>query len=47
MRWDRKVGEVTMERDAGGSQWDGWCRVGDCMCGCVCVFVWVGGWMCV
>ena len=25
---DRKVGEVTMERDAGGSQWDGWCRGG-------------------
>ena len=22
-----------------GSQWDGWCRVGDCMC--VCVFVCV------
>ena len=36
-----------MERDAGGSQWDGWCRVGDSMCVCVCVFVWVGGWMCV
>ena len=27
-RWDRKVGEVGMERDARGGEWDGWCRVG-------------------
>ena len=30
-----------MERDAGGSQWDGWCRVGDCMY--VCVWLCDGG----
>ena len=27
-RWDRKVGEVGMDRDAGDGEWDGWCRVG-------------------
>ena len=27
-RWDRKVVEVKMDRDAGGDEWDGWCRVG-------------------
>ena len=31
-RWDRKVVEVKMDRDAGCSQWDGWCRVGVCKC---------------
>ena len=29
------------DRDAGGGQWDGWCRVGDSVCVCVCV----GGWV--
>ena len=36
-RWDRKVGEVKMDRDAGGAEWDGWCRVGVCKRVCVCV----------
>ena len=36
-RWDRKVVEVKMDRDAGCSQWDGWCRVRVCKCLCVCV----------
>ena len=36
-----KVGEVGLNRDVGGDDWEGWCRVGDCMCVCVCVFVWV------
>ena len=26
-RWDRKVGEVGLDRDARGGEWDGW--VGD------------------
>ena len=31
-RWERKVG---LNRDAGGGEWDGWCRVS------VCKRVWV------
>ena len=27
-RWDWKVGEVGMDRDAGDGEWDVWCRVG-------------------
>ena len=47
-RWDRKVGEVKMDRDAGCSEWDRLCHVGvgKCVCGwlCVCVGgVCVGG----
>ena len=33
---ERKVGEVDLDRDAGGGEWAGWCGVGDCMCACVC-----------
>ena len=38
-RRDRKVGDA--DWGAGGGQLDGWCRVGDSMCVCLCG--WVGG----
>ena len=34
-RWDRKVGEAWLDSDAGGGEWEGWCRVS------VCKRVWV------
>ena len=40
-RLERKVREVGLDRDAGGGEWDGWCRVGVCTCVCE----WVGGWV--
>ena len=38
-----KVGEVGLDRDARGGEWDGWCRVGVCrrVCVCVCLCVCV------
>ena len=27
-RWERKVREVGLDRDAGGDEWDGRCRIG-------------------
>ena len=40
------VSEVGLDREV-GDDWEGWCRVRDSVRVCVCVFVWVGGWMCV
>ena len=38
-----------LDRDAGGGEWDGWCRVGVCKRVCVCEWVgwWVGERVCV
>ena len=27
--WDRNMGEVGLDRDGGGDEWEGWCRVGE------------------
>ena len=40
-RWVMKVAEVGLDREVGNDDWEGWCRVGDSMCVCLCG--WVGG----
>ena len=42
---ERKARKVGLDRDAGGGQWDRWCRDGVCKRVCVCVSGWVGGWV--
>ena len=40
---ERKVRKVGLDRDAGGGEWDGCCRVGVCKRVCVCDSG--GGWV--